>query len=181
MNKDTKEMTSIEKLNYFRDKLKKEEEKCIALIENEVENKIKKIKKEMKEKEREREEIEEDVVNYPGHPGSTSGLRIQWGEEDDFYREQIQALKESIEENISEVGYERWKEWNEGWNKTVSKYKKNPSSFDRKLSDILVEDYTIPQLFTDLYEDDAEMDKDSWYEAWDDAIKSENSKMNQLC
>ena len=42
MNKDTKEMTSIEKLNHFRDKLKKEEEKCIALIKNEVENKIKK-------------------------------------------------------------------------------------------------------------------------------------------
>ena len=177
MNTTKSSKKPADKLKFFQNKLKKEEEKCIALIEKKVKDKIKKIEKEMEEKEKEREEIEEDVVNFPGHPGSTSGLRMQWGEEDDYYREQIQALKDSIETEISELGYRKWKKWNEDYTHTIKEFNKNPDKFDRKLSDILVEDHTIPQLFTDLYEDHANMDRESWYEAWEEAIEDEK-KLN---
>ena len=169
---DTDLMNPKEKLHYFENRLEKEEKKIIDEIENKYRRKIENIKKEMKKKQIKREEEEEDIVNYPGAPGDTSYIRQEWIEEDEYDEEEIEGLNVSMEEEISEIGYKRYQEWMDGWTEKVRQFRKKPDK-DKKLSDILVEEYTVPQLFTDIWDDHDQMNKEEWYNTWTDALKTE--------
>ena len=94
------------------------------------------------------------------------------GEDDEDYEEEIEGLNVSMEEEISEIGYKRYQEWMDGWTEKVRQFRQNPDK-DKKLSDILVEEFTVPQLFTDIWDDHDQMNKEEWYNTWSDALKIE--------
>lgn len=166
-------MDAPEKLRYFQSKQKEEEQEIIDDVKEEYDEKIKKFKDELKKKQKERDDIEEDVVNYPGGPGSMAPYMRRWEEEDEHDREILQGFEEERDGEIRSIGQKRFDEWNRGWNDAVYNFKKNKGKNTRKLTDILSMDYPEPQLFSDWDYEDNIMYRSAYNEAWDEAFKEE--------
>lgn len=166
----TREMTSQEKYKVHSELQKEKEENILTELHRRKDAALKEDQEEIEKNDQKilmtKLEYHENDMNIP------ESLYYKWGDEGEAERENTYAIKQYWEQQVDGAAYiigNIWKEWN---NVVYDYKKKNGEGYDRKLSDIMIEDYPPPNVAYDHY-DDMNMEEHDWGEKWGEALDKE--------